>query len=133
MPYLLMSKSYDYDDEYYYENDGGYPELVFSDEQYVQALEQLEASRRREWLHCTPLELRYHGHELADLSSSGLDEDTLAKGISTVLGEDLSAKDVLELDFEREYLSQDQQYLIGLMLDEATQAYLEYAMAHGAA
>ena len=29
MPYLLMVKSYDYDDQYYYEEEGGFPEMMF--------------------------------------------------------------------------------------------------------
>lgn len=126
-----MSRAYEYDDQYYYENDGGYPELIFSDKQYVQALEQLEACRQRDWARGTPLELHYHSHELADLSTSGLDDRSLTRGISAVLGKHLEPKEILELDFERESLSDQQQYLISLMLDEVTQSYLEYASSYG--
>ena len=131
MPYLLMAKSYEYDDQYYYENDGGYPELVFLDEQHLEALERLEAYRRTEWVQCTPLYLRYQDRFLSELSSSGLDEDVLAQGISAVLGKKLSPREILELDLSyNNPLSNKQKYLIGVMLNEVGQSYLEYVQEY---
>ena len=131
MPYLLMVKSYDYDDERYYEEEGGYPELVFKDDQYLKALETLDAHRQAEWLSCTPLDLYYLEQPLSELSSSDLSDEALARGISGVLGENISAKDLLELDFQRQKLSDEQQHLIGLMLDQVRHSYLEFVQAYG--
>ena len=131
MPYLLMVKSYDYDDQYYYEEEGGFPELVFGDEQHLEALGTLNAHRQAEWLGCTPLDLYYQDHTLADLSSSDLDEHALARGIAGVLGQSISAKDLLETDFQTLKLSTEQEHLIGLMLDGVGHSYLEFVQAYG--
>ena len=126
MPYLLMCKCYDYDDQFYTEQDGGYPELVFEDEQYLEALSELEARHEHEWPSCTPLDSYYQDHTLSDLSSSGLDDEALAQSISVVLNETLSPRDLLEQDFQTKKLTDEQQRLIGLMLDLAGYSYLEF-------
>ena len=126
MPYLLMCKCYDYDDQFYTEQDGGYPELVFEDEQYLEALSELEARHEHEWPSCTPLDSYYQDQTLSDLSSSGLDDEALAKSISAVLNETLSPRDLLEYDFQTKKLTDEQQRLIGLMLDLVGYSYLEF-------
>ena len=93
----------------------------------VKELGQLETYRRAVWVQCTPLYLRYQDRFLSELSSSELDDDTLARGISIIVGRKLSPREILELDFGyNNPLSDEQQYLIGLMLDEVGQSYLEY-------
>ena len=131
MPYLLMVKSYDYDDQYYYEEEGGFPELMFGDEQYLKALETLDAHRQAEWVGCTPLDLYYQDHTLADLSSSDLDEHALARGISGVLGRRISTEDLLATDFQIFKLSPEKERLIGLMLDGVGHSYLEFVESYG--
>lgn len=123
MPYLLMVKSYDYNDEFYTEQDGGYPELVFEDNQYYQALEELETRHEAEWPSCTPLDSYYQDQTLSDLSSSGLEDEALAKSISTLLGESLTPRDILECDFQKKHLSDEQKQLVGLMLDLVGHSY----------
>lgn len=127
MPYLLMTKSYDYDDQFYYEQEGGYPELVFDDEEYLFALETLDARRRDEWPSCTPLEVFYQEQPLSNLSSSGLGSDALARGMSAVLQKSSCAQEILELDFQSYTLTDEQRRFIGLMLDRIGHCYLEYA------
>lgn len=126
MPYLLMIKSYDYDDQFYYEQEGGYPELVFEDEQRLRAVETLDARRRGEWPDCTPLDVYYQEQPLSDFSSSGLGSDALASGMSAVLQEPLSPQEILELDFQSYTLTDEQRCFIGLMLDRIGHCYLEY-------
>ena len=126
MPYLLMTKSYDYDDQFYYEQDGGYPELVFEDEQRLRAVETLAARRQDDWPECTPLEVYYQEQPLSDFSSSGLASDDLARGVSAVLQEPLSPREILKLDFRSYTLTDEQRRLIGLMLDRTGHCYLEY-------
>ena len=99
MPYLLMDRCYDYDDEFNYEQDGGYPQLVFADDHFDAAIAELAAKQKQAWPNCTPLNTFYQDQPLADLSSSGLDDDTLAAGISAVLNEPLNAAALLEFDF----------------------------------
>ena len=130
MPYLLMVKSYDYDDQFYWEQEGGYPELVFADEQYLPALETLDHNRQAEWASCTPLELYHQDETLAELSSSRLDEHALARGISGVLNQTISAKDLLRTDFQVLRLSDEQQRLIGLMLDGVGHSYLDFVQSY---
>ena len=133
MPYLLMAKAYEYDDQYYYQSEGGYPELFFDNTQQLKAVEHLEVYQRNDFVRCTPLKLRYHSETLADLSSSGLDEDALVKGISAVLSQTLTAEEILELDFDyKQSLSYEQQLLLSLMLDEVNQSYLEFVNCYGA-
>ena len=130
MPYLLMTKSYDYDDEFYFEQDGGYPELVFDDNQYVVALMMLDVQQQNEWVNSTPLTIFRQDQTLADLSSSGFDIPTLARAISDILGQTLSAKELLEKDFKLLDLSPDQQRLIGLLLDEVGDGYITFVEAY---
>lgn len=126
MPYLLMVRCYDYDDQFYYEQEGGFPELVFKDDQYLEALAELEARREDEWPTCTPLDLYYQNRTLSDLSSSGLDEETLARGIGTLLNESLRPQDLLEYDFQTKKLTDEQRRAVGIMLDLAGHSYLEF-------
>ena len=125
MPYLIMSKSYDYDDEVYSEQEGGYPELVFPDEQHVKAVETLNSYRQAEWPSCTPLDIYYQDHKLADLSSSDLTSDALARGIAAILGEDSKEEEILARDFQTHKLDDEQRYLIGLLLDRVGHSYLK--------
>ncbi len=127
MPYLLMSRCYDYDDEYSYEQDGGYPQLVFADDQHDEAIAELVARQRQDWPNCTPLNTYYQDQTLADLSSSGVDDDALAAGISAILNEPLSAAALLKLDFTVRTLSEAQRHTIGVMLDFVGTSYLEHA------
>ena len=127
MPYLLMSRCYDYDDEYSYEQDGGYPQLVFADEQHDEAVAELAARQRQDWSNCTPLDTYYQDQTLADLSSSGVDDDALSAGISAILNEPLSAAALLKLDFTVRTLSEAQRHIIGVMLDLVGTNYLEHA------
>lgn len=126
MPYLLMVKNYDYDDQLYYEQEGGFPELVFADTQYDAALAELEARHEQEWPSCTPLDCYYQDHTLADLSSSGLEDEALARGISALLNESLSPRELLEYDFGTQKLTVEQRLSIGLMLDLVGHSYLEF-------
>ncbi len=126
MPYLLMVKSYDYDDEHYTGQDGGYPKLVFGDSQYLEALGMLDAHRQEEWRSCTPLESYYREEPLSDFSSSDLGDAALAAGISGILGKLLSVQDILGTDFQTLQLSEEQQRLIGLMLGQVGHSYLEF-------
>ena len=125
MPYLLMTRCYDYDDQFYYEQDGGYAELFFRDDQRDEAFAELERRREAEWPDCTPLDAYYQDQALADLSSSGLDDQTLADGISALLNEPLSSENLLELDFTTRQLTKEQQHGIGLILDLVGRSYLE--------
>lgn len=125
MPHLLMGRCYDYDDEFSYEQDGGYPQLVFTDNQFDAAIAELTARQQQEWPNCTPLNTFYQDQSLADLSTSGLDDDTLAAGISAVLNEPLSADKLLEYDFTVRALTDEQQRTIGLMLDRVGTSYLQ--------
>ncbi len=127
MPYLLMSRCYDYDDEYSYEQDGGYPQLVFADDQHDEAIAELVARQRQDWPNCTPLNTYYQDQTLADLSSSGVDDDALAAGISAILNKPLSAAALLKLDFTVRTLSEAQRHTIGVMLDFVGTSYLEHA------
>lgn len=127
MPYLLMSRCYDYDDEYSYEQDGGYPQLVFADDQHDEAIAELVARQRQDWPNCTSLNTHYQDQSLADLSSSGVDDDALAAGISAILNEPLSAAALLKLDFTVRTLSEAQRHTIGVMLDFVGTSYLEHA------
>lgn len=127
MPYLLMSRCYDYDDEYSYEQDGGYPQLVFADDQHDEAIAELVARQRQDWPNCTSLNTYYQDQSLADLSSSGVDDDALAAGISAILNEPLSAAVLLKLDFTVRTLSEAQRHTIGVMLDFVGTSYLEHA------
>ncbi len=129
MPYLIMTKSYDYDDQFYYEQDGGYPERVFPDEQHVKAVETLNSYRQAEWPSCTPLDIYYQEHTLADLSSSGLESDDLAKGINAALKKRLTKEEILQTDFQTHPLTDAQRYLIGLMLDKVGHSYLVWVLA----
>ena len=126
MPYLLMTKSYDYDNQFYYEQEGGYPELVFADEQRLRAVETLDTRRQDDWPDCTPLEVYYQEQPLSDFSSSGLGSDDLARGMSAVLHKSLCAQEILELGFQSYTLTDEQRRLIGLMLDRMGHCYLEY-------
>ena len=130
MPYLLMATSYDYDDEHYYEQEGGYPELVFGDDQYQEALEELEARREAEWASCTPLDCYYQDYALSDLSSSGLDDAALARSISVILKESLSPQDILERDFQTRKLTDEQKRVISQILDRVGHSYLEFVHSY---
>ncbi len=130
MPYLLMSQCYDYNDEYHTELEGGMPELVFEDDYYLIALEQLGARLRQEWRSCTPLESYYCEEPLSSLSSSDLGDDALAAGISGVLGKPMNAREILETDFTLLKLNEEQQRLIGLMLDGVGHSYLEFVPSY---
>ena len=125
MPYLLMTRCYDYDDEVYTEQDGGYPVLVLRDDQHDEAVAELEARREAEWTECTPLCDYYRDTTLSELSSSALGSAALAEGISALLGKTLSPDELLELDFTTFSLTPEQRHLIGLMLDGVGQSYLE--------
>lgn len=131
MPYLLMSRCYDYDDEHYTEQNGGYPELVFRDDQHDEALEELERRREDEWPSCTPFSDYYQEMPLGSLSSSGLDDEALAGGVSALLGQLLSPEDLLEVDFTGFTLTTEQQHLIGLMLDLVSMSYLDFVREWG--
>lgn len=126
MPYLLMSRCYDYDDEHHTEQNGGYPELVFRDDQHDEALEELERRREEEWPSCTPLADYYQETPLSSLSSSGLDDEALTGGINALLGRSLSPDELLDLDFTEFKLTDEQQHLIGLMLDLVSMSYLDF-------
>ena len=131
MPYLLMSRCYDYDDEHYTEQNGGYPELVFRDDQHDEALEELERRREDEWPSCTPFSDYYQEMPLSSLSSSGLDDEALAGGVSALLGQLLRPEDLLDLDFTGFTLTIEQQHLIGLMLDLVSMSYLDFVREWG--
>ena len=131
MPYLLMSRCYDYDDEHHTEQNGGYPELVFRDDQHDEALAELERRREEEWPSCTPLSDYYQETSLSSLSSSGLDDAALAGGISALLGRPLSPGELLDFDFTVFVLTDEQQHLIGLMLDLVSMSYLDFVQAWG--
>lgn len=133
MPYLLMSRCYDYDDEFSYEQDGGYPQLVFADDQHDAVIAELTARQQQEWPNCTPLNTFYQDQSLADLSTSGLDDDALAAGISAVLNEPLRADELLGHDFTAQTLTDEQQQAIGLMLDLVGTSYLEHVPCYGGA
>lgn len=130
MPYLLMTRAYDYNDEYYTEQEGGYPELLFTDDQYLEALETLDTHRQAEWLSCTPLDIYYYEQPLSDFSSSDLDEEALAAGISAILGQQLNAQEILALEFETLSLSVEQERLIGLLFDQVGHSYLEFVHSY---
>lgn len=130
MPYLLMAKTYDYDDQFYYEQDGGYPELVFEDDQYLEALAMLDTYQQDEWLSCTPLVIFYQDATLEELSSSNLDEHTLARAISDIVGQTMSAKELLEKDFKLFNLTSEQARLIALLLDRVGSSYLTFVKTY---
>lgn len=125
MLYLLMRRCYEYDDEYHHEQDGGYPQLLFADGQFDDAIAELVSRQRQDWPDYTPLDSYYQDQSLADLSSSGLDDDTLAAGISAVLNEPLNADALLEHDFTVHTLTDEQRRTIGLMLDLLGTSYLQ--------
>lgn len=131
MPYVLMSRCFDYDDEFHHEQDGGYPQLFFANDQHDDALAELVARQRQDWPNCTPLGTYYQDQSLADLSSSGLDDDALAAGISSVLNEPLRADELLEHDFTVRILSETQRHTIGLMLDLVGTSYLAQVPFYG--
>jgi hypothetical protein len=116
MPYLLMSKCYEYDDESYHE-EGGYPELVFADEQEGLARATLESYPVRGCLGCTPLYYYYANEFLDDLSSTDLDEDEIAEAVSTIVGQTLTAEDIYHLDFEALHLTHPQLEQLAKLLD----------------
>ena len=131
MPYLLMSRCYDYDDEHHTEQNGGYPELVFRNDQHDEALVELERRREEEWPSCTPLRGYYQEMPLSSLSSSGLDDEALTGGINALLGQPLSLDELLDFDFTVFVLTNEQRHLIGLMLDLISMSYLDFVREWG--
>jgi hypothetical protein len=77
-----------------------------------------------DWPSCTPLE-DYHPNDfLEELSSSGLDDETLAAKISEVLGEKLSVDEIRQLSFASRRLTTDQLTTLAHLLDHVSSVYL---------
>jgi hypothetical protein len=131
MPYLLMSKCYEYNDEHYYEQEGGEPQLAFADDQELTAYQQLEESRVAGFVSCTPLCAFYEDQGLEELSSSGLDDETLAKTVSTLLGSAFSVNEIRELDFRSLRLTHEQRSQVACLFDIVGDVYLQHVKAFG--